>query len=314
MRKFELFVVTGGLGFIGKHFVRRCLEAGHVVKNIDCVSYAADRAVMEEFKSCRNYRLYEADIVTLDFLPECDVLVNFAAENHVDSAITNARRFCTTNFLGVQTLLELTRAKQQAERPLFIQISTDEVYGDITKGSHVETNMLSPSNPYSATKAAGDMLIKSWGRTYDMAWNIVRPANNYGLHQYTEKLIPKSAWRMKRGLPATLHGDGSQVRSWLHAEDTVDAILTVIEKGQPNTIYNVGSNLELRNIQVLRAIASLLGVPEEQAWVSVADRSGQDVRYSLNDSRLRALGWQPKRNFQEELARIVHELDVARFM
>lgn len=313
MASSEIFVVTGGLGFIGKHFVRRCLEAGHFVKNIDRISYAADRVVMEEFKSFRNYRFHEADIVSLDFLPECDVLVNFAAESHVDNAITSARNFCTTNFLGVQTLLELTRAKQAAERPLFVQISTDEVYGDINTGAYSETAMLTPSNPYAATKAAADMLIKSWGRTYDMQWNIVRPANNYGLHQYPEKLIPKSSWRMKRGLPATLHGDGSYVRSWLHAEDTVDAVLKVIEKAERNAIYNAGGGIEMRNIEVLRAIAGHLGVSESDAWVPVPDRSGQDVRYSLDDSKLKALGWKPRRNFHEELARIVAELDVTRF-
>ena len=313
MSKSEIFVITGGLGFIGKHFVRRCLEEGRFVKNIDRVSYAADRVVLEEFKSYRNYRFYEKDIVTLDFLPECDVLVNFAAESHVDNAITSARNFCTTNFLGVQTLLELTRAKQAAERPLFVQISTDEVYGDITAGSHSETDMLVPSNPYSATKASADMLVKSWGRTYDMSWNIVRPANNYGMHQYPEKLIPKSTWRMKRGLPATLHGDGSYVRSWLHAEDTVDAILTIIDKGERNSIYNAGSNVEIRNVDVLRTIAKLVGVSEEKAWVAVPDRSGQDIRYSLDGSRLKALGWKPRRDFHVELAQIVEDIDVSRF-
>ncbi len=313
MAKSEMFVVTGGLGFIGKHFVRRCLDNGHFVRNIDKISYAADRVVHEEFKAYRNYRFLEADIVTLDFLPECDVLVNFAAESHVDNAITSARRFCTTNFLGVQTLLELTRAKQAAERPLFLQVSTDEVYGDIGKGSHSEADILIPSNPYSATKAAADMLVQSWGRTYGMAWNIVRPANNYGVHQYPEKLIPKSALRIKRGLPATLHGDGSYVRSWLHAEDTVDGILTVIGKGRRNTIYNIGSQVELQNIEVLGMIARLLDVPPEQAWVTVPDRSGQDVRYSLDDAPLRALGWTQKRVFEDELARIVANLDFTRF-
>jgi dTDP-glucose 4,6-dehydratase len=313
MGRSDIIVVTGGLGFIGKHFVRRCLEAGRFVKNVDRVSYAADRTAMEEFAAYRNYRFYQADIVVLDFLPECDVLVNFAAESHVDNAITSARNFCTTNFLGVQTLLELTRAKMAAERPLFIQVSTDEVYGDIAEGRHGEDDRLVPSNPYSATKAAADMLVKSWGRTYEVVWNIVRPANNYGVHQYPEKLIPKSSWRMKRGLPATLHGDGSYVRSWLHAEDTVEAILAVIDRGERNTIYNAGSDVELRNIEVLRAIAGLVGVPEEKAWVSVPDRSGQDVRYSLDDRRLRALGWKPRRNFHDELRRIVDELDVTRF-
>ena len=309
----QIIVVTGGLGFIGKHFVRKCLEQGHFVKNIDKVSYAADRTAKDEFAALENYRFYEADIATLNFLPECDALVNFAAESHVDNAITNARNFCLTNFLGVQNLLDLVRMKQAAERPLFVQISTDEVYGDIRAGSHSETDMLIPSNPYSATKAAADMLVKSWGRTYGMAWNIVRPSNNYGLHQYPEKLIPKSTWRMKRGQPAIMHGDGSYVRSWLHADDTVEAILTVIDKGSRGEIYNIGSDTELKNIDVLRAIAKLVGVPEESAWVAMQDRSGQDVRYSLDDSKLRKLGWAPRRDFHAELVKIVDALDVRRF-
>jgi dTDP-glucose 4,6-dehydratase len=173
--------------------------------------------------------------------------------------------------------------------------------------------MLVPSNPYAATKAAADMLVKSWGRTYGITWNIVRPTNNYGLHQYPEKLIPKSTWRLNRGLPAIMHGDGSYVRSWLHTEDTVDALLTIIEKGERNRIYNIGSNTELRNVEVLRAIAKLVGVPEERAWISIEDRSGQDVRYSLDDKSLRALGWVPRRRFLDELPAIVENLDVLRF-
>ena len=313
MQKSEIIVVTGGLGFIGKHFVRRCLDEGRVVKNFDLISYAADHAAKREFEERRNYRFTQADIRTLEFLPECDVIVNFAAESHVDNAISSARNFCTTNVLGVQNLLELTRRKQPAERPLFVQISTDEVYGDIVDGSHSETDMLVPSNPYSATKAAADMLVKSWGRTYALPWNIVRPANNYGMHQYPEKLIPKSSWRMKRGQPAIMHGDGSYVRAWLHAEDTVDAVLTVIEKGARGTIYNAGGGVELRNIDVLHGIAKILKVPLEKAWISVEDRSGQDVRYSLNDGRLRALDWRPTRDFHEELPKIVETLDITRF-
>lgn len=311
--KSDIILVTGGLGFIGKYFVRRCLAEGHFVRNVDKVGYAADHAVNAEFTAFPNYRFINADIRDLDFLPECDFVVNFAAESHVDNAISNSRNFCTTNFLGVQNLLELTRHKMAAERPRFIQISTDEVYGDISKGAHDESAMLIPSNPYAATKAAADMLVKSWGRTYGIAWNIVRPTNNYGLHQYPEKLIPKSAWRMKRGVPAILHGDGSYARSWLHTEDTVDAILAIIEKGEANKIYNIGSDIELRNIDVLRAIAKLLNVPEEKAWIAIEDRSGQDIRYSLDDKPLRKLGWRPRRKFLEELPTIVNSLDVSRF-
>lgn len=309
----DIIVVTGGLGFIGKHFVRRSLSEGRIVKNVDLVSYAADLNALREFEDHPGYRLIRADIRTLDFLPECDVIVNFAAESHVDNSISNAHNFCTTNVLGVQNLLELTRRKRSCERPIFLQISTDEVYGDIREGCHSEQDMLIPSNPYSATKASADMLLKSWGRTYGISWNIIRPANNYGMHQYPEKLIPKSSWRMKRGRPAIMHGDGSYVRSWLHAEDTVDAILTIIEKGERGTIYNAGGSIELRNIDVLKAIAKILVVPEEKAWTAVEDRSGQDVRYSMEDSRLRALGWKPRRDFHDELVSIVETLDVDRF-
>ncbi len=313
MAKFDIYIVTGGLGFIGKHFVRRCLDMGSFVRNIDRVSYAADLRVKAEFEKHPNYRFLEADIATLDFLPECDVVVNFAAESHVDNAITSNRRFCETNILGTQNLLELVRNKHVNERPRFVHISTDEVYGDITEGRHSEADRLMPSNPYSASKAAADMLVKSWGRTYGIPWMIVRPTNNYGEHQYPEKLIPKSSGRMRRGLPATMHGDGSYVRSWLHADDTVEALLTLIEKAPPNDIYNVGSNIELKNIEVLRAIAGILGVPEDKAWTRSVDRSGQDVRYSLDDSKIRALGWQPRRQFFDELPKIVETHDFTRF-
>lgn len=314
MDRAEIVVVTGGLGFIGKHFVRHCLAKGHFVKNIDRVSYAADRFVNAEFSQKANYRFYEADICKLDFLPECDILVNFAAESHVDNAITNARKFCETNFLGVQNCLELIRLKHERERPLFVQISTDEVYGDIRVGSHTETDSLVPSNPYAATKAAADLLVKSWGRTYGVSWNIVRPTNNYGVHQYPEKLIPKSAWRMKRGLPAIMHGDGSYVRSWLHADDAVCGILTVIEKGARNQIYNIGSTEERRNIEVLCRIAQILKIDEDAAFIAASDRSGQDIRYSLDDSKVRALGWSQQRKFDEEIVTIVEQLDNSRFV
>lgn len=309
----EIFIVTGGLGFIGKHFVRRCLDDGRYIKNFDSLSYAADRQAMREFEDHPNYRFYEADIRSLDFLPECDVIINFAAESHVDNAISSNRKFCDSNFMGVQNLLELVRMKQEAERPLFVQISTDEVYGDIIDGKHSESDTLVPSNPYSATKAAADMLVKSWGRTYGLDYRILRPTNNYGPHQYPEKLIPKSAWRMQRGLPAIMHGDGSYSRSWLHVEDTVSAVLLAIQNGAPQRIYNINGNIELQNIDVLRAIAKTLEVPENRAWQPYGDRIGQDLRYSLDDSAVRALGWAPTRDFFAELPEIIQTLDPLRF-
>lgn len=312
--KSKLIMVTGGLGFIGKHFVRRCLDDGHFVTNVDVVNYAADRYANEEFKSHPNYRHLQQDIAVLDHLPENDFLVNFAAESHVDNSIADNRKFCQSNILGVQRLLELTRAKHATGAPRFIQISTDEVYGDIVEGKHQESDPLRPSNPYSATKAAADMLLLGWARTYGLRYNIVRMTNNYGSNQYPEKLIPKSVLRMRRGVPALMHGDGSYFRSWLHVEDSVEAILMIMDKGEFNSIYNVHGNCELKNIEVLRKLAAILSVPESEAFMAIPNRVGQDVRYSLDDSRVRALGWKPRRNFDEELRKIAFEDDFKRFL
>lgn len=312
--KSKLILVTGGLGFIGKHFIKRCLADGHFVTNVDVVNYAADRFANEEFKGHPNYRHLQQDIAELDHLPECDFLVNFAAESHVDNSIADNRKFCLSNIMGMQRLLELTRAKHATGAPVFVQISTDEVYGDIADGKHMETDPLRPSNPYSATKAAADMLLLGWARTYKLRYYIVRMTNNYGPNQYPEKLIPKSAWRMRRGMPALMHGDGSYFRSWLHVEDSVEAILTMMEKGEMNSIYNVHGNCELRNIEVLRKLAAVLGVPESEAFVAIPNRVGQDVRYSLDDSRMQALGWKPTKNFDEEIRKIAFEDDFKRFL
>lgn len=310
----RIFVVTGGLGFIGKHFVQRCLDLGHFVINIDMVSYAADRKVMESFLEYEEYRFIQENVETIKHLPECDVLVNFAAESHVDNSIADNRQFCSSNIMGTQQLLELTRARVPIDRPHFIQISTDEVYGDIAEGLHSETHPLRPSNPYSAAKAAADMLVFGWSRTYDLKYNIIRPSNNYGLHQYPEKLIPKTAWRLMRGLPALMHGDGSYVRTWLHVEDTVDAIFKVIEQGQENEIYNICGTVELQNIEVIRMIASYFGLSDDEAVVAVGNRAGQDIRYGLDDTKLRALGWAPTRKIEEELPKIAKAVDLKRFL
>jgi len=311
--KKKLILVTGGLGFIGKNFIHRCLELGHFVSNVDILNYAADQYVNKLFEKNDNYRFVKADIAGLDYLPECDILVNFAAESHVDNSIASSYQFCHSNILGVQRLLELVRAKSSFGAPHFLQISTDEVYGDILTGQHTELSPLKPSNPYASTKAAADMLVIGWARTYGLQYNIIRMTNNYGLNQFPEKLIPKSAWRMRRGLPALIHGDGTFVRSWLHVEDSVSAILTVLEAGEKNTIYNVHGSCELQNIDVVKKIAVLLDTSLDKAFTIVPNRVGQDIRYSLDDSRLRKLGWSPTKVFDDELMNIVKYDDFKRF-
>jgi dTDP-glucose 4,6-dehydratase len=308
----RVLIVTGGLGFIGKHFVRRCLELGNYVTNIDALNYAADRVAMEELARFKNYRFVQQDIAKLDHIPEAEFLVNFAAESHVDNSIVDNRQFCETNILGTQQLLELTRSRTAAA-PRFVQISTDEVYGDTLDGKHSETDPLRPSNPYSSTKAAADMLVLGWARTYGLEYNIIRMSNNYGPHQYPEKLIPRSIWRMSRGLAAIMHGDGSYVRSWLHVEDSVEAILTVLARGEINGVYNVDGDVELPNIEVLGRIARIFDLAPETAVRSVKNRVGQDVRYSMDGSRIRALGWKPTRDFDESLREIATSVNPERF-
>lgn len=310
----RIFAVTGGLGFIGKHFVRHCLEGGHWVINVDMINYAADRVVRREFDQAKNYTFIHSRLEELPFLPECDVIVNFAAESHVDNSISDNLRFCQSNILGTQRLLELVRAKERAERAVFVHISTDEVYGDIAQGRHSESDCLRPSNPYSATKAAADMLVVGWGRTYDIDFRIVRMSNNYGPHQYPEKLIPKSCMRMQRRLPALMHGDGSYIRSWLHVRDAVQAIMTVIEHGKPSSVYNVCGDTELPNIEVLRRLARLHDLSEREAILPVPNRVSQDIRYSMDDSAVRGLGWAPVVGFDEGLRELVNSFDRTRFI
>ena len=309
----RVLIVTGGLGFIGKHFVRRCLDMGDYITNIDVMNYAADRVANAEFEQHDNYRFMQQDITELKHIIEAEFIINFAAESHVDNSIVDNMQFCRTNILGTQKLLELTRARMSAA-PHFVQISTDEVYGDTVDGIHDENHPLRPSNPYSSTKAAADMLLYGWSRTYGLEYNIVRMSNNYGPHQYPEKLIPRSLWRMSRGLSAIMHGDGSYIRSWLHVEDTVDAILKVLDDGEMNTIYNISGDTELQNLDVLNRIAKIYGIEPSDAFQSVKNRVGQDIRYKMDDSRIRALGWKPTRDFDVSLQEIADTIDPDRFL
>jgi dTDP-glucose 4,6-dehydratase len=304
----KVVAVTGCLGFMGSHFTRACLQRGWKVWGIDKQTYAARAEHLEEFLRSKSFKFTEADIATMDHLFEVDIVFNFAAETHVDNSIVDSKRFLHTNIMGVENILELVRAKRNYEMPVLVHLSTDEVYGDLTAGNHRETDSLRPSNPYSASKAAADMLILGWNRTHGVPFIIVRPTNNYGIDQYPEKLIPKSVKYLSLGKKIPLHGDGSFVRNWLHADDTASAILHIVEHGERNTIYNVSGNYEAQNkevvAKVLRCYFGKDVALEEYAQLNYV-RMGEDIRYSLDDSRLRTLGWKNTKNFDEELARIV---------
>jgi dTDP-glucose 4,6-dehydratase len=304
----KVVCITGCLGFMASHFTRACLQKGWKVFGVDNQTYAARPEHLEEFRQYDSFRFVAADIATLDHLYEVDYVFNFAAETHVDNSILDGKRFLQSNVMGVENLLELIRAKRHYEMPVMFQISTDEVYGDLVAGKHKETDRLAPSNPYSASKAAADLLILGWHRTHGVPYNIVRPTNNYGIDQYPEKLIPKAVKYLTLQKKIPLHGDGSYIRTWLHVEDLVAAVLCVAEHGERNRIYNVSGNYEASNKEVIsKLLACYFGkdVPLEDYVEFNFVRMGEDVRYSLDDSAIRALGWSNARDFDVELRRIV---------
>jgi dTDP-glucose 4,6-dehydratase len=305
----KIVYITGCLGFIGSYVTRACLEKGWYVKGVDKITYAANKDLLDEFKQYSNFSFVHCDINDLKFLYDCDYIINTAAETHVGNSIANSDEFVHSNINGTHHLLELLKNYRQetSKTPTLLHFSTDEVYGDIEEGEHTETDLLKPSNPYSATKAAADMLVLAWARTYNLPYIIVRPTNNYGMGQYVEKLIPKSCKYLQLGRKIPLHNNGTPIRNWLHAADTAEAIITIIENGIKNEIYNIAGGFEQSNIDTIKKL--LKEYNKDKNIDSYIDwshsRVGQDVRYALNDSKLRALGWKPKKIFDEELQSIV---------
>jgi dTDP-glucose 4,6-dehydratase len=244
----KVVYVTGCLGFIGSYVTRACLEKGWYVKGVDKMTYAANDELLWEFNDYENFSFINSDINDLEFIHDCDYVINTAAETHVGNSIANSDDFVSSNIDGVHHLLELLRNYRQetAKTPTLLHFSTDEVYGDIDNGAHTETDLLKPSNPYSATKAAADMLVLAWGRTYNIPYVIVRPTNNYGVGQYVEKLIPKACKYMMLGRKIPLHNNGTPIRNWLHAADTAEAVITIIVEDRcyktKYTILQVGLN------------------------------------------------------------------------
>jgi dTDP-glucose 4,6-dehydratase len=306
----KIVYITGCLGFMASYVVRKALARGWMVRGIDKITYAANPKLLDEFTQFPNFIFEKVDIRNLKHLYDSDYVINFAAESHVGNSIINSDEFINSNIIAVRDLLDLIRFKPVncSERPVCFHVSTDEVYGDVKEGAHTERDLLRPSNPYSAAKAAGDMLIHAWARTYDIKYVILRPTNNYGIGQYPEKLIPLAVKNLLRKKNIHLHNDGTPIRNWLHAEDTADAVMTIIDSGKTNQIYNVAGGFEQTNKETVRKVITAFNGTED-GWENHMDfsavRPGQDVRYALNDSKLRALGWSPKKNFDEEIPKIV---------
>jgi len=312
----KLVVITGCLGLIGSYVTRACLARGWKVYGIDKCTYAANPAALEEFEKSANFTFLKEDIVALAHIPDCDYVINIAAESHVGNSIIDSSDFIKSNIDGVKNLLDLLRAKPSnvCDRPIFLHFSTDEVYGDRLQGSFTESDILNPSNPYAASKAAADMLVKAWSRTYDLDYVIVRPTNNYGVGQYAEKLIPLAIKLLQRQKKIRLHDKGTPIRNWLHARDTARAVTKIVESGVKNEIFNIAGGFEQQNIDTVRKIINCYfngsAVEHHRGWEGLLDlsyaREGQDVRYAIDDTKLKQLGWKPKAVFDEEICDIVN--------
>jgi len=303
--------ITGCLGFIGSYVTQACLDQGWYVFGIDKCTYASNIDKLSEFVKNPRFKFEDKDICDLDRLVDCDYFINTAAETHVDNSIRKSDDFVHSNICGVHNILELLRKykKEGYVLPTFLHFSTDEVYGDISDGDHVESDLLKPSNPYAATKAAADQLITAWSRTYDLPYVIVRPTNNYGCGQYVEKLIPKACKFLSLNRKIPLHNNGTPIRNWLHAKDTARAVIKIIESKSKNQIYNIAGGFEQSNLSTVYKIIEEYYSDQEFTYSDKIDfnvhRPGQDVRYALNDSKIRELGWKPECIFDEEIKNIV---------
>ena len=296
-------LVTGGAGFIGSAFVRRMLGRHPEISIIvlDKLTYAGNLANLAAVETDARYRFVRGDINDGKLVDELagsvDAIVNFAAESHVDRSIHTPDAFIQTDVHGTFTLLEAARRHGHAR---YLQVSTDEVYGDVPSGSSLETDGVRPRSPYSASKAAGDLLVQAYRTTYGVPAMITRASNNFGPYQYPEKVIPLFVTNAIDGEPLPLYGDGQQIRDWIHVDDHCDAIEIVLDRGQPGEIYNVGGGNEVTNLDLTRRILDLTG--RDMSLVRrVADRAGHDRRYSIDSTKMRGLGWAPARDFAEAL-------------
>jgi len=303
-------LVTGGLGFIGSNFCRYILSKhpDYEVINLDKMGIGANPANLKDMEKEKRYlfikgNIYNSKLVN-KIIKQVDAVVNIAAETHVDRSIADPTSFIQNNTIGTFTVLEAVRKRNRKVK--FIQVSTDEVYGEIIKGSFKESDTPKPSNPYSASKAAADMFVIAYHKTYGLNVAITRCTNNYGPYQFPEKLTPKTIIRALKNLPIPVYGSGKNIRDWIYVQDHCEAIDFVLRKGQPGEIYNISAQNELTNIEIVTKILDLLDKPKDMITF-VEDRPGHDIRYSLDSSKIRyKLGWKPKFSFEKALKETVN--------
>ncbi len=305
-------LVTGGAGFIGSHYVRTLLAGGYAgfrdaqVTVLDKLTYAGNLANLQPVAGSSRLAFVHGDICDPPLLaavvPGHDAVLNFAAETHVDRSIAGAADFVAANVVGVQVLLQ---ACLDAGVRRVVQVSTDEVYGSVARGSWAEDAPLAPNSPYAAAKAGGDLIARAYARTHGLDVRITRCCNNYGPYQFPEKVIPLFVSSLLDGLQVPLYGDGGNVRGWIHVDDHCRGIQLVLERGKPGNVYHINGDAELTNIQLTQALLDCFGAGWDRV-ARVEDRKGHDRRYSIDDSALRALGYAPRTPFQQGLGATVH--------
>ena len=298
-------LITGGLGFIGSNFVRLMLEKQPDCEliNIDKMGIGSNPANLHDIENDKRYTFIKGDICNPQLMNrlvhQVDVIVNIAAETHVDRSISDPNVFLQNNTLGTFTILEAMRKHNHKAK--LLQVSTDEVYGEALEGSFTEDTPPKPSNPYSASKAAADMFVLSYYKTFGLNASITRCTNNFGPHQLPEKLIPKTVIRALRDLPIPIYGEGKNIRDWIYVQDHCEALSIVLEKGKAGEIYNISAGNEITNIEIAKKIICLLNKPESLITF-VEDRPGHDMRYSLDSTKIRTeLCWKPKFSFEKSL-------------
>ena len=302
-------IVTGGLGFIGSNLIDLLISKNYYVINIDKVTYSSNFYNTFEHKNSKNYKFFKCDIKdkklkNILFRYKPAAIFNLAAETHVDRSIDSPESFIQSNIVGVFNLLECFKKYSKKHRSKLIHISTDEVYGDILSGRSSESYPYQPSSPYAASKAASDHLVGSYVRTYKIPAMVTNCSNNYGPKQHPEKLIPKLIYNILNNKPLPIYGKGTNSREWIYVKDHCEALLKVFTKGKIGEFYNIGSNKNLNNLQVSKALIdiskSITKIGKKVKILFVKDRPGHDVRYALNSNKIKLkLGWKPKTNFRQ---------------